>query len=578
MHRFLQGTVDALTTCIAVLDEQGEILVVNKAWRSFGETHLASPLSFSVGDNYLAACVGFGRGPGKSPPLSVHMSSIAAGIGEVIDQQRESFDLEYSWLAGESERWFNLCVTRFDEERAATGESARLVVAQEDITTRKQAENALREREALLRLATEAGEVGLWEWDLATNRQNWNAELKIIFGLPPEATGLTTETLIAAIHPEDVVETERIFRTALEQGLEYEHTYRIVRPDGSERWITARGRGYYDEMGNPLHMCGFAVDVTEDRQTEEALRESEERFRNSFRSAAIGKALVALDGRWLQVNQALCDLLGYDETQLLQLTFQDITHSDDLETDMGLVKQLVEGTLDSYQLEKRYLHSRGSEIWALLSVSVVRDRGGAPLYFVSEVVDITPQKQDLQLLQKANAHLHDLAHDDALTGLKNRRSFDERLKQEIATTRRGASPFSVLLLDIDHFKLLNDSYGHMVGDEVLQALGRILCHVMRPGDFIARYGGEEFALILPSTGVTGSVRAAERARRAIADFPWPSRPVTASFGVATWHDEDAQTLLAKADLALYAAKAAGRDRVRHQSIPEAVEEAARSTV
>ena len=133
-------------------------------------------------------------------------------------------------------------------------------------------------------------------------------------------------------------------------------------------------------------------DITERKQVEEALRTSEEQFRSSFNNAAIGMALVALDGGWLQVNRALCGILGYSEQELMTKTFQDITHPDDLDLDLRHVAQVLAGEIESYQMEKRYFHKAGHEVWALLSVSLVRDSQGQPLHFISQIQDITQRK------------------------------------------------------------------------------------------------------------------------------------------------------------------------------------------
>lgn len=129
------------------------------------------------------------------------------------------------------------------------------------------------------------------------------------------------------------------------------------------------------------------------RQTEADLRQSEEQFRSSFENAAIGMALVASDGRWLQVNQALSNMLGYSKEELSSLTFQDITYPDDLATDMHFVREMLEGKRTSYQMEKRYLRKNGDLVWALLAVSLLRDQGGAPVHFISQIQDITALKQ-----------------------------------------------------------------------------------------------------------------------------------------------------------------------------------------
>jgi PAS domain S-box-containing protein len=134
---------------------------------------------------------------------------------------------------------------------------------------------------------------------------------------------------------------------------------------------------------------------------EEALKESEQRFRSSFDDAAIGMALVAPDGRFLQTNRSLCEILGYPEEELLGKTFQDLTHPEDLDTDLDQVRRMLAAEIRTYQMEKRYLHREGHVVWVLLSVSLVRDEEGEPLYFVSQVQDVSERKRAGEKLREA---------------------------------------------------------------------------------------------------------------------------------------------------------------------------------
>ena len=168
-------------------------------------------------------------------------------------------------------------------------------------------------------------------------------------------------------------------------------------------------------------------------------------------------------------------------------------------------------------------------------------------------------------LLAANAQLAALVTLDGLTGVKNRRAFDERLADELRRARRHGQPLSLVLLDVDHFKAYNDTYGHLAGDEVLKGVGRLLQANARGTDFVARFGGEEFAVLLIGTTADEARAAAERLRQALAQAAWPARPVTGSFGVATLAGGTlaAEEFVAQADQALYNSKAAGRNCVTH---------------
>ncbi|RYG65273.1 diguanylate cyclase, partial [bacterium] len=167
-------------------------------------------------------------------------------------------------------------------------------------------------------------------------------------------------------------------------------------------------------------------------------------------------------------------------------------------------------------------------------------------------------------LERANERLAALATTDGLTGLLNHRAFHERLETETRVAHRSGAPLSLLLMDVDRFKLYNDRFGHPAGDAILREFARVLAEFGRVGDVMARYGGEEFVAILPDTDTPASIAVAERFRHAIETAPWPDHPVTASFGAATLADHmGGDALVRAADAALYASKRAGRNRTTH---------------
>lgn len=297
--------------------------------------------------------------------------------------------------------------------------------------------------------------------------------------------------------------------------------------------------------------------------TQGQLRESEERFRAAFDYAAIGMALVDLNGRWLRVNPALSRMLAYEPDELLALTFQDLTHPDDLEADLHHVQRLLRGEQVSYQMEKRYVRADGQIITALLSVSLVHDDEGRPKYFVSQIQDITDRKRMEAELRESHDRLARLASIDGLTGITNRRQFDAVVRDAFEQAVRYKTAVSMLLLDVDHFKAYNDSFGHLSGDDVLVSLARLLHRLARSTDTVARFGGEEFVVLLPHTDIEGATQFAERCRAAVAAETWPHRRVTVSIGVSGIHptDRSPAEAIARADAALYSAKRAGRNRV-----------------
>jgi diguanylate cyclase (GGDEF)-like protein len=225
----------------------------------------------------------------------------------------------------------------------------------------------------------------------------------------------------------------------------------------------------------------------------------------------------------------------------------------------------------------RMLHKSGKHLWLEMLWRAVFNRDGKVVRLQASSRDVTERREyerqleearrKLQVQQEhlieANMRLEALATIDGLTGLKNRRTFEERLAQELTRSKRSHGPLALLLLDIDHFKSFNDTFGHPRGDEVLRMVARLLSRSIRDTDFAARYGGEEFAIILPDTDREGAMQMGERLREAIEQALWTERPITISVGAATTSAETISTdlLIDDADRALYRSKQKGRNLV-----------------
>ena len=285
-----------------------------------------------------------------------------------------------------------------------------------------------------------------------------------------------------------------------------------------------------------------------------------DRFRSAFDYAAIGMALVSTEGRWLQVNRSLCQILGYTEKELLTTDFLAVTHPDDLPTALSNIGQLLRGKVQASQMEKRYIHKSGHEVWVHWSVSMVRDQYSKSVHLIFQIQDITDRKL-------AEEQLHHDAFHDALTGLPNRALFMDHLKLAIARARRNdAQKFAVLYLDLDRFKIINDSLGHTIGDQLLVGIADRLKENLRPGDTVARLGGDEFVILIEDIAEdTEAVQVAERIQQQLSvPFTLSGREVftTVSLGIAPSATgyERAEDILRDADTAMYRAKSAGKAR------------------
>lgn len=309
------------------------------------------------------------------------------------------------------------------------------------------------------------------------------------------------------------------------------------------------------------------MDVPAQRTNVLAAADAEKRFRGAFDYAPIGMALVAPDGRWLDVNAALCRITGYAAEDLRGTTRQALTHPDDLPRNLELAERLVRGEIDSFRMEKRYIHRDGHHVWVDLSVTAVLDDEGACAYFIAQIQDITERRQ-------YEEHLQHLVDHDALTGLLNRRGFEREIERHMRHVEQFGDGGALLVIDLDHFKYVNDSMGHSSGDELIAAVARVLRDELEQADALARLGGDEFALLLPRATAAIAHATAERLGAAVRErIPGAQTggvPVTASIGVAMIAAGDplGAGAIVEADLAMYDAKEAGRDRVVMANAPD----------
>jgi diguanylate cyclase (GGDEF)-like protein/PAS domain S-box-containing protein len=296
-------------------------------------------------------------------------------------------------------------------------------------------------------------------------------------------------------------------------------------------------------------------------------RAAEDRFRAAFDQAGIGMAIVALEGRdagrLVEVNSALGRIIGRETDELVGANLEKWTHPDDLPDGVhDPLATLAVGAIERVEFEQRFLHGDGHVVSALATAASYVDEDSRRVAIL-QVLDISGRK-------RAEGQLAYLAGRDMLTGLFNRRRFQEELDRELIRHRRYGGGGAVLALDLDGFKHVNDSLGHAAGDELIASLAGTMRRTLRDSDIIARIGGDEFVVILPEADEHAAVLASERLLSAIGrdGITFSSNrhaQVTTSIGVAAFDVAKhllAEEILHEADIAMYEAKAAGKNRIR----------------
>jgi len=315
---------------------------------------------------------------------------------------------------------------------------------------------------------------------------------------------------------------------------------------------------------NELSMdIGFALDNFERerqrQQAQAALENSEKRFRAFFERSMVGMATYSHAHGWLDANDALFTILGRPRSELLSMTWQEITHPDDIDVNLMLYNRVLSGESDDYEIDKRFIRPDGSIVHVHVAVRGLRGDDGNIDYFAMLVQDITESKKSAELIWKQ-------ANFDSLTGLINRNLFHDRLQHAIRKAERTALPMALIFIDLDEFKEVNDTFGHAIGDALLVQAAERIGSCVRASDTLARLGGDEFVIILADCA--DKAPAGQIARTIIARLSEPFMlpegrvHITASIGIAFYPDDaqNAENLLSRADQAMYAAKNRGRNR------------------
>lgn len=285
-----------------------------------------------------------------------------------------------------------------------------------------------------------------------------------------------------------------------------------------------------------------------------------ELFRRTFRDSPIGMAILDEVGHYVEVNAAFAAILGHELEGIRGRNFAEFTHADDLRADIELMSRLAAGELPYFQSQKRYVHRNGDVIWARVTVSAVElDAPDADLHFLAQIEDVTEIRRARDLLERRALYDH-------LTGLANRTLLIDRLTHAIESHEPRAATVACIFLDVDHFKLVNDSLGHEAGDTLLVEIANRIQTAVRPGDTVARLGGDEFVVILENIMSEAAARGLLAVITAAVQAPIMVEGhevvPTVSAGLAMAEDGlTAEGLVRNADMAMYSAKQGGRARV-----------------
>jgi diguanylate cyclase (GGDEF)-like protein/PAS domain S-box-containing protein len=430
-----------------------------------------------------------------------------------------------------------------------------------DISERKRVERAreqtLAELELRAQLLDLAHDAVIVREPVESRVTFWNPEAQTIYGYRnDEALGQVTHDLFVTAFPE----SREAVDNALARDGHWEGDLRHTPQDGTEIVVASRQALQRDHDGRPTAIIELNSDVTELRAAEAALTDAEERFRRAFDEAPIGMALISADGRLEQANAALGVICGRTRDELSEMRMRDLLHPADADRASEALRALGAGAIDQLAIELRIIPAVGSPLDISVNGTLL---GSGP----EQAKNVLCQFQDVTDRKRYQEQLQFMADHDPLTGLDNRRKFEAELDRHVEHVKRYGREGALLVLDIDHFKSVNDTLGHNAGDELIISIASVVRGRLRQSDVLARLGGDEFAVLLPKADEAEAAQVARALANAVrsntALLGGERKKVTTSIGVAMFNTNIAEltgeTIGIEADLAMYDAKEAGGD-------------------
>ncbi|MCW3478692.1 EAL domain-containing protein [Neisseriaceae bacterium JH1-16] len=426
-------------------------------------------------------------------------------------------------------------------------------------------ERALQLSEERFQLAVSGSNDGIWDWDITTGAMYYSPRYMELLGFEPGELGSDASLLADYLHPDDYGPTISAFNAHFSGHPGYDVEYRMRTKTGSYRWFRARGQAQRDATGKPLRMSGSFTDITDRKLAEAALRAEKERAQITL--ASIGDAVITTDagGRVEYLNPAAESLIGVATGNAYGRPLGDLFRLIDESTRQHEMHPLarVLGAENGEKAISNLLLVRpdDSEVAVDMIGAPIRDSVDGITGVVLVFHDMTRERQYIASLSWQATH-------DALTGLVNRREFEHRLMQLIDSPSQPCGEHTLMYLDLDQFKVVNDTCGHAAGDELLRQVCMLLLLHLRKNDTLARLGGDEFGVLLENCTTEAAINIAETLRNTVSDlhFAWGGRPFSVSVSIGVVHvlarPTSLEEVLRAADVACYMAKEKGRNRVQ----------------
>ncbi|MDO8701870.1 MAG: EAL domain-containing protein [Undibacterium sp.] len=540
----LCALLDALPICVSYVDSQLRYQFVNKTFLTWFHLEKSSVIGKPV-----SAIIG-----------SAAFEQMYADIERAFSGQRVSYEAHLQHVIGGVKD----VAVALSPAMSVNGSVVGCYAMIQDISQRKHNEIEHRANEERWQLALESAGDGVWDWYPQTGVEILSRRLKEIYGYAEDEIADLPEELDRRTHPDDIAQMHKD-RQAHFDGLTpiYSNEHRVQCKDGRWKWILTRGTVIQrDDAGKPVRVIGTHTDISERKRAEVAVHESEERLRMALSATHQGLYDLNVQTGVAIVNSEYANMLGFahDSFEETHDAWKARLHPDDAIITAHAFADYIAGKTDEYRVECRQRKKNGEWIWILSVGALVEyDPQGQPLRMLGTHLDITEKKKSEALIwQQANI--------DALTGLPNRRMFNDRLEHDLQRSRRTGLPLAVLFIDLDHFKIVNDTLGHAIGDALLVEAARRLQTCVRESDTVARLGGDEFTVSLPELHGNEHVEtiAENIIERMSEPFTLGNEDVflSASIGITLFPGdaENLDELLRHADQAMYCAKDSGRNR------------------